>query len=401
GVRVPVQAGVRSVVATWIARTYAEGDYLHEYFMPGIGVPDVPRIKGTEIIGPYLPTGMSAATSSRERVFVCQPQSAADELPCARKIVANLASQAFRRPVTDEDLTPLLAFYASGAAEGGFESGIQKALFATLSSIKFLYRAEPGGPPVDVAPGSAYPISDLELASRLAFFLFSQGPDEELLSLAAEGKLGDPDVLEAQVTRMLADPRSKSLVTNFAFQWLNLRQLDLVDPDPRLFPNFDEDLRAAFFMEMELFLDSILRADASVLDLLTADHTFVNDRLARHYGLPDVRTDRFQRIVLEDSHRHGLLGKGGILMATSYPDRTSPVLRGVWILEHLLGTPPASPPPGVETNLTAVEGEKPRSVRERLALHRTSPTCNSCHGVIDPYGQPLESFNAIGEWRTR
>src|SRR5690606_35700466 len=238
GVRVPVQAGVRSVVAPWIARTYAEGDYLHEYLWPGIGLPVVPRTKGTEIIGPYSPTGMSAATSSRERVFVCQPQSAADELPCARKIVANLASQAFRRPVTDEDLTPLLAFYASGAAEGGFEAGIQKALFATLSSIKFLYRAEPGGPPVDIAPGSAYPISDPELASRLAFFLFSQGPDEELLSLATEGKLGEPDVLEAQVTRMLADPRSKSLVTNFAFQWLNLRQPDIVHPDPRLFPNF-------------------------------------------------------------------------------------------------------------------------------------------------------------------
>jgi hypothetical protein len=401
GVRVPVQAGVRTVVATWIARTYAEGDYLHEYFAPGIGVPDMPRIKGTEIIGPYSPTGMSATTSSRERVFVCRPETTPDELPCARKIVSHLATQAFRRPVTDEDLAPLLEFYASGAAEGGFEAGIQKALFATLSSIKFLYRAEPGGPPVDAARGSAYPISDLELASRLAFFLFSQGPDEELLALATEGRLGDPDVLEAQVTRMLADPRSRSLVTNFAFQWLDLRQLELVDPDPRLFPNFDEDLRAAFLKEMELFLDSILRADESVLDLLTADHTFVNDRLARHYGLPDVRTDRFQRVVLEDPHRHGLLGKGGILMATSYPDRTSPVLRGVWILEHLLGTPPASPPPGVETNLTAVEGEKPRSVRERLALHRTSPTCNSCHGVIDPYGQPLESFNAIGEWRTR
>jgi hypothetical protein len=271
---------------------------------------------------------------------------------------------------------------------------------AILASTKFLYRTDGGSAPAGLAPGSAWPIGDNELASRLAFFLWSEGPDEELISLAEAGRLSQPEVLEAQVTRLLADPRSRSLVTNFAFQWLDVRGLETITPDPRLYPDFDEDLRAAFVKEMELFVDSILRDDKSVLDLLTADYTFVNDRLARHYGITDVRTDRFQRVQLDDSRRFGLLGKGSVLMVTSYPDRTSPVVRGVWIMEHLLGTPPSSPPPGVETNLTAVEGARPASVRERLEMHRSVTTCNHCHGVIDPYGQPLETFSVLGEWRT-
>ncbi len=329
-IRLKVEAGTHEIGVAWVARTYAEGDYLLEPFVPGRGVPDVPRVNGTEIIGPYEPTGIGGAIASRERIFVCYPETPADELPCARRILANLARQAFRRPVNDDDLEPLLEFYAEGAAADGFETGIQKGLMAILASTKFLYRAEPVPPPEDAAPGSAYPVTDTELAWRLAFFLWSQGPDDELIELADAGELGDADVLDAQVTRMLADPRSKSLVTNFAFQWLGVRDLDQIDPDTRLFPDFDEDLRDAFRREMELFLDSILRSEASVLELLTAEHTFVNQRLAYHYGIPDVRGDQLRRVELDDPRRHGLLGKGSVLLVTSYPDRTSPVLRGAW-----------------------------------------------------------------------
>jgi hypothetical protein len=397
----PVKAGKREVGVTWVARNYAEGDYLLENFVPGLGVPDIPRIAATEIIGPYRSTGIGESTASRERIFSCRPETDAAALPCAREILGRLAAAAFRRPVTAADLEPLLAFYASGEAEGGFETGIQKGLMAILASTKFLYRAEPGGPPAGLAPGDAYAVNDLELAWRLGFFLWSQGPDAELIALAEDGSLSEPAVLDAQVTRLLADPRSQSLVTNFGFQWLGVRGLDQITPDPRLFPDFDEDLRQAFATEMQLFLDSILRADRSVLELLTADYTFVNDRLARHYGIPDVRTDRFQRVELEDSYRFGILGKGSFLMVTSYPDRTSPVLRGAWIMDHLLGTPASSPPAGVETNLTAVEGARPSSVRERFEQHRSDSSCNHCHGVIDPLGMPLETFSAIGEWRLR
>jgi hypothetical protein len=273
-------------------------------------------------------------------------------------------------------------------------------LLAVLSSTKFLYRAEPGGPPTDLEPGAAYAITDLELASRLAFFIWSQGPDEELLELAEGNRLSDAAVYAQQVERLLRDPRSKSLVTNFAFQWLSVRDIDVIEPDPKLYPNFDNDLRKAFEEEMQLFADSILRDESrSVVELLTASHTFVNERLARHYGVTGVLGDRFRRVELDDPNRWGLFGKGSILMATSYPDRTSPVLRGAWVMEHVLGVPPTPPPPGVETNLTA-SIEMPRSVRERLALHRTQSSCNHCHGVIDPLGQALENFNAIGEWRT-
>ena len=400
-IALPVNAGKRKVGVTWIARSNAEGDYLLESFVPGLGVPDIPRISATEIIGPYSATGISESTPSRDRIFSCYPQSDAEALPCAREILSSLARRAFRRGVSEEDLAPVLAFYENGVAEAGFETGIQKGLMAILASTKFLYRAEPGDAPAGLAEGAAYPITDTELAWRLAFFLWSQGPDDELIDLADTGALSDPAVLESQVSRMLADPRSRALVTNFGYQWLDVRSLDQITPDPRLFPNFDEDLRQAFEKEMELFLDSILLADASVLDLLTADYTFANDRLARHYGLPDVRTDRFQRVELSDSRRFGLLGKGSVLLVTSYPDRTSPVLRGAWIMEHLIGTPASSPPPGVETNLTATEGAEPASVRQRFEQHRSDPSCNHCHGVIDPLGLPLETFNAVGEWRVR
>jgi hypothetical protein len=399
GIRVQVKAGRRNVGAAFMARSFAEGDYLLQSLVPGEGVPDVPRLYGLEIIGPFDATGIAEPTESRARVFSCYPPSETEERPCATEILTSLARGAFRRPVGENDLVPVLRFYEEGRQEGGFERGIQKGLMAILASTNFLYRAEPGAPPAELEPGSEYAIDDLELAWRLSFFLWSQGPDETLLALAARRELHEPEILEREVRRMLGDPRSRSLVTNFAFQWLGVRRLDAIDPDPRLYPNFDEDLRRAFQKEMELFLDSILRERTSVVDLLTAKHTFVNERLARHYGLADVRGDQFRRVELSDPRRFGLLGKGSVLMVTSYPDRTSPVLRGAWIMEQILASPPDPPPPGVETNLAV--GEVPRSVRERLALHRTQPSCNQCHGVIDPLGQALENFNAVGEWRIR
>jgi hypothetical protein len=400
GIRVDVKAGRRNVGAAFVARSFAEGDYLLQSLVPGEGVPDVPRLYGMEIIGPFDPTGIAEPTESRARIFSCYPQHASEEQACATQILTNLSRGAFRRPVSNDDLAPALEFYAQGRAERDFETGIQKGLMSILASTNFLYRAEPGLPPADLPPGSEYAISDLELAWRLSFFLWSQGPDETLLELAARGTLHEPAVLEQQVRRMLVDERSRSLVTNFAFQWLGVRRLEAVDPDPRLYPNFDEDLRRAFIKEMELYLDSILRSNASVVDLLTASHTFVNERLARHYGLANVRGDQFRRVELEDAHRQGLFGKGSVLMVTSYPDRTSPVLRGAWIMEQILAAPPNPPPPGVETDLAPAVGDVPKSVRERLALHRTQTSCNQCHGVIDPLGQALENFNVVGEWRT-
>jgi len=398
-IRLPVNAGRREVVATFVARSLAESDYLLQSLTPGELESSVPLLLGIEVIGPYEPTGIAQPTLSRERVFVCYPQAEDEELTCATEILTNLARRAFRRPLDGRDLEPIMAFYQEGLAEGGFETGIRKGLMAILASTKFLFRTEPGAPPEDLAPGGSYLVDDIELAWRLSFFLWSQGPDDTLLALAEQGTLQHEDVLEEQVRRMLADPRAESLVTNFAFQWLGVRRLDQIDPDARLYPNFDEDLRAAFRKEMELFLGSILLEDRSVLELLTARHTYLNERLARHYGVQSVRGANFRRVELEDSRRWGLFGKGSVLMGTSYPDRTSPVLRGAWIMEHILATPPAPVPPTVETDLSPVPGDIPRSVRERLALHRTEPSCNHCHGVIDPLGQALENFNAVGEWR--
>jgi len=399
-IKLDVKAGEHEVAAAFVARSRAESDYLLQSLIQGEGVPDVPRLHGIQIIGPYQARGIAGTTASRERVFICRPQSENDELPCATQILGHLARAAFRRPVGGGDLVPLLAFYEKGREIGGFETGVQQGLMAILASTKFLYRAEPGGAPQNLKPGDAYAVSDLELAWRLAFFLWSEGPDEALLALAESGQLHEPAVYEAQVKRMLADPRSESLVTNFAFQWLGVRRLDALDPDPRLYPTFDDDLRNAFVTEMRLFLDSILRDDkASVLDLLSADYTFANERLARHYGIPSVRGAQFRRLHLEDERRWGLFGKGSVLMVTSYPDRTSPVLRGAWVMEQIVGAPPQPPPPGVETNLPALDTGVALSVRDRLAKHRTKPSCNQCHGVIDPLGQALEHYDAVGEWR--
>jgi len=400
-IRLPVKAGYRRVAATFIARSYAESDHRLQAFIPGEGIPDVPQMLGLEVVGPYEPTGISEQTQTRERIFICYPETEEQQASCAERILTRLARLAFRRPVTDTDMRPVLAFYRSGEKSGGFETGIQKGLLAILSSTNFLYRA-PEAAPAGAEPGDAVALTDLELASRLAFFIWSSGPDEKLLELAESNKLSDPAVYAEQVKRLFADARAESLVTNFAFQWLSVRGLEASEPDAVLFPSFDQDLRIAFVEEMKLFLESILLDERkSVTEVLTAPYTYVNERLARHYGIGDVRGDRFRRVTLSDPNRWGVLGKGSVLLATSYPDRTSPVLRGAWIMEHLLGVPPTPPPPGVETNLTAVSLEQPKSVRERLALHRTQASCNHCHGVIDPLGQALESYNAIGEWRVR
>jgi hypothetical protein len=395
---VKVTAGPHKVGVTFIARSYAESDEVLHSFRPGVGEERIPRVGSLEVVGPFNPSGVGE-TPSRQRIFLCKPTSAVDELPCATKVFSAFARRAFRRPVTDHDLEAPLGFYRTARATGDFDEGIRAGLTAILASPKFLFRAEQL--PENVAPGSIYRISDLDLASRLAFFLSSRLPDDELLDVAGKNRLADPRVLEAQVRRLLADSRSKSLVTGFAFQWLKVRAIDNIDPDAVLFPNFDDGLRDAFRREMELFVDSILREDRSVLDLLTADHTFVNERLALHYGIPNVRGERFRRVTLADSNRWGLLGKGGVLMATSYANRTAPVLRGAWILDNVLGTPPAAPPPDVEGFKENKEGEKSRSVREIMELHRSKPSCNACHGVMDPLGFALENFDAIGEWRSK
>jgi hypothetical protein len=314
-------------------------------------------------------------------------------------VFSTFARRAFRRPVTEKDLEAPLGFYRSGRETGDFDTGIRDGLTAILASPKFLYRAE--RLPDHVAANAVYRISDLDLASRLSFFLSGRLPDDELLGVAEKNRLSDAKVLEAQVRRLLADPKSKSLVTSFAFQWLRVRGIDTIDPDAVIFPNFDDGLRDAFRKEIELFVDSILREDRSVLELLTADHTFVNERLALHYGIPNVRGGQFRRVTLADPNRWGLLGKGSVLMTTSYANRTAPVLRGSWILENITGTPPAAPPPDVEGFKENKEGEKAKSVREIMEQHRAKPSCNACHGVMDPLGFALENFDAIGQWRVK
>ena len=393
---VKVTAGPHKVGVTFVARTFAEPDEVLHSFRPSAGEDRIPRIGSLEIQGPFNPTGVSQ-TPSRARVFVCQPKSASDELQCAKTILSALARKAYRRPITNADLDAPIQFYSAARALGDFDTAIRDALPTILASPKFLYRAERS--PAGLAPGSIHAIGDVELASRLSFFLIGRAPDDELLTAAERGTLTTPTVLEAQVRRLLADPRSESLVTSFAFQWLKMRALEEIDPDPIIFPNFDDSLRAAFRREMELFVDSILREDRPVLELLTANHTFVNERLALHYGIPDVRGDRFRRVTLTDANRWGLLGKGAVLLTTSYANRTAPVLRGAWILENLLGTPPSPPPPDVEAFQENKDGEKQRSVREIMEQHRAKPSCNACHGVMDPLGFSLENFDAIGEWR--
>jgi hypothetical protein len=391
-----VTAGPHKVGVTFIARTFAESDEVLFSFRPGAGEERIQRVASIEIQGPFTPAGLSD-TPSRQRIFVCRPKTASDELPCATMILSSMARKAFRRPVTDQDLAAPLSFYRSGREEGGFEAGIQAALPAILASPKFLYRAE--RTPSGTAPGAVHRITSIDLASRLSFFLLGHPPDEELLRLAEKDALADPKTLDAQLKRLLADSRASSLVTNFTFQWLKMRGLDEVEPDAVVFPNFDDSLREGFRREMAMFVESVIREDRSVLDLLSADYTFVNERLALHYGIPNVRGDQFRRVTLADQNRWGLLGKGGVLLSTSYANRTAPVIRGAWILENILGTPPAAPPPDVEAFPENKDGEKAQTIRAIMEQHRAKPTCNACHGVMDPLGFALENFDAIGAWR--
>jgi hypothetical protein len=319
---------------------------------------------------------------------------------CAKKILSTLAKHAYRRPITPTDMETLLSFYQSGRNQGGsFDAGIERALRLILSSPEFVFRFERD--PSTVAAGSSYKIDDLELASRLSFFLWSSIPDDELLDLAAAGKLSNPATLDGQVRRMLADPRAQALATNFAAQWLYLRNLKNFAPDPNEFPDFDDNLRVSLLTETEMFFGSVVNEDRNVLDLLNGDYTFVNERLARHYGIPDVYGPRFRRVTLTDNARRGLLGQGSVLTVTSYATRTSPVLRGKWILTNILGTPPPAPPPNVPALKENNEGGKILSVRERLEEHRKSPACASCHKIMDPLGFALENFDAIGQWRAK
>jgi hypothetical protein len=393
-----VKAGPHKIGVAFIQRSFAESDAKLEPLGETGSIPRQPGVFGVEIIGPANPTGISQ-TPSRTKIFICYPKSESEELPCAQQIVSNLARHAYRRPVGDADLAAPMRFYKAGREKHGFEGGIQEALMAILASPKFLYRVE--ALPQEVKAGTAYRIGDLELASRLSFFLWSEGPDDELLSVAGSGKLHDPGVLEKEVRRMLADRRSSALVSNFADEWLNVDEVDRIEPDPTLFPEFDGPLRAAFKRETELFVSSVLTENQSVINLLDANYTFVNERLAREYGIPNIQGEQFRRVTLTDPNRFGLLGKGSFLMGTSYANRTSPVKRGAWILENITGTPPHAPPPGVEALKENMDGAKAQTVRERMEAHRSNPSCNQCHGILDPLGFAFENFDAIGGWRNK
>ena len=366
--------------------------HFNMYRHPRIG----PAIYQVSIAGPFETAG-PGDTPSRRRIFICRPTSPDNEDDCARQILSTLIRRAYRRAVDEEDLKKPMELYREARIEGGFESGIEMALSCVLVHPEFLFRVEAA--PLGVAPHTVYRISDVELASRLSFFLWSSIPDDELLDLAVRGQLSQPDVLETQTRRMLKDDRAGALVSNFAGQWLYLRNLASTTPDGRLFPDFDDNLRQAFRQETEHFFESILREDRSVVDLLKADYTYLNERLAKHYGIPHVYGSRFRRVALsEDSRRGGLLRHGSILTVTSYATRTSPVIRGKWILENILGTPPPPPPanvPALQDNTVSAK----LSVRRRLAEHRANPACASCHNLIDPIGFSLENFDAVGRWR--
>jgi len=393
-VRVPVKAGRRELAATFLKDTLIkEGiiervrdDVVTTYF-EGVG--------SIMVAGPFNVQG-PGKTVTRDKIFVCLPSGTAEEQACATKILSNLAHHAYRRPVVPGDITQLLALYKTGAQNGGFESGVRLALQKILVSPDFLFRAEVD--PQGAAPGSVYKISDIELASRLSFFLWSSIPDDQLLAVAESGRLSDPSVLLAQVKRMLADPRSQALVKNFSGQWLFLRNIERMSPDTTSFPKFDENLRQALSKETELLIASQVREDRSVADLLTTDYTFLNERLAEHYGVKGIYGNEFRRVKLEDPNRYGLLGQASILAVTSYPNRTSPTIRGKWVLEQLLGSPPPPPPPNVPSLKDDATAQK-MSMRQRMEQHRANPTCAVCHRLMDPLGFALENYDGLGSWR--
>jgi len=400
---VQVNAGRHEVTMTYIERarslsndTTAGGGFIGGNFGGNLGgrVSDVPIIQtAIEIEGPFAPHGLSMS-DSRAKIFVCQPKAEAEERPCAEKIARHLGTEAYRRPVSDGDISTLMKFYDIGRKEaGGFDAGVTELVTAVLSSPDFLYRA------IATTPQSDEPrlLTDLELASRLSFFMWGTGPDDQLLNVAGSKKLSDPAVMKAQVERMLKDPRANTLVENFALGWLNLDELDKVEPTDG---GFNAAMRANFETEIRLFLSSVLLENRSVMDLLTADWTFVNEALARQYAIPDIHGPQFRRVKLTNENRFGVLGKGAFLLRTSYADRTSPVLRGAWILDKIMGTPPTPPPPNVSTDLAIKDGAKPTTVRARLEEHRRNPNCQACHGLIDPPGIALENFDNTGRWRT-
>jgi cytochrome c551/c552 len=389
--QIPVTAGPHKVGFAFLQQSTGPTVELLQPFdrekIDPINTAGIPEIDWVSISGPLKPTG-PGDTPSRRRIFTCRPSANSDPIPCARQILSALARRAYRRPVTDTEMERLLTyFYRSRDRQGAdFDSGIEDALTFILVSPQFLFRAEPSGH-----------LTDLELASRLSFFLWSSIPDDELLHLAAAGKLSEPSVLEKQARRMLTDRRSDALIQNFFGQWLYLRNLKAASPDQQIFPDFDDNLRQAFLKETDLFTESIVREDRSVVDLLTANYTFLNERLAKHYGIPGVYGNQFRRVTLTDPARRGLLGQGSVLTVSSYANRTSPVLRGKWILTNILGTPPPPPPPNVPAFNEMASG----TVRERMVQHRANPACSGCHSVMDPIGFAMENFDAIGHWRTR
>ena len=389
-----MKAGTRELAATFLKDTLLkEGiiervrdDAVPTYF-EGVG--------SITVAGPFNVQG-PGKTVTRDKIFVCHPSGAAEEQACAKKILSTLAHRAYRRPLGDGDMTQLLALYNAGAQNGGFESGVRLALQKILVSPGFLFRAEVDPP--GAAPGTVYKISDVELASRLSFFLWSSIPDDELLAVAESGRLPEPSVLQGQVKRMLADPRSQALVKNFSGQWLFLRNIARISPDTTAYPNFDENLRQALAKETELLIESQVREDRSVADLLSTDYTFLNQRLAEHYGIKGVYGNEFRRVKLEDPNRYGLLGQASILTVTSYPNRTAPTIRGKWVLEQLLGTPPPPPPPNVPSLKDDATTQK-LTMRQRMEQHRASPTCAACHRLMDPVGFALENYDGLGGWR--
>ena len=407
-VRFPAKAGMRIVGVSFVAtpfelegvlqpRSTGKHLFVDETWSSPSGKPEA-AIEAVDVAGPYNAKG-PGETPSRQKIFVCRPASTGEEESCARRILSTLARRAFRRPPTPADVNELMGFFTTGRREGSFDRGIQLALERILLDPEFLVRIERD--PSNARPDAPYRLSNLELASRISFFLWSSIPDDELLDVASRGKLTEPAVLEQQVTRMLRDKRAKALVNSFAAQWLSLRRLRTIGPIPELFPEFDENLREAFQRETELFLESQLREDRSLLDLLRADYSYVNEPLARHYGIPNVYGNHFRKVQFADDTRGGLLGQASILTVTSYPNRTSPVLRGNWVLGELLGAPPPPPPPNVPSLPDTGANGKPASVRERLEEHRKNPICANCHSRMDPLGFALENFDPIGKWRSK
>jgi hypothetical protein len=399
--RLFVKAGPRTVSVAFLEKSAALPQTVLQPFERVVDDPvdasGLPQIASVVITGPLNVKG-PGDTPSRQRIFVCHPARKSDEEPCARKILGTLAQRAYRRPVTQADLQPLLGFFRDGRNRNGFEAGIELALRRILVDPEFVFRTERDA--IGAAPGTIHRIGDVSLASRLSFFLWSSLPDDELLDLASLNLLHNRAVLERQVARMLADPRSAALVKNFAGQWLYLRNLDGAMPDRMVFPNFDDNLRQAFRKETELLVESVMREDRDVLDLLSADYTFVNERLARHYGMRNVYGSQFRRVAVTDEARKGLLGHGSVLTVTSLATRTAPTLRGKWILENFLGTPPPPPPPVVPA-LKETVGREPVSMREQMEAHRANPTCSACHRMMDPLGFALENFDGVGAWRSR